>query len=350
MFSNNISKAPFYTFFVFIFCMPLMLSAQDSSFCPDVEGYEEHPVLKRYNNSCVIGFNEVKYERASLPIEQQINGTDTKHLVVEGKIKDIVFAIENKSKATVLEVQRNYEMALKNSEMQILYSCSGSEDCFKYGGNFPSRNNTLGDVRYIKEWEHQKMKYFRFAFSRHNSNLSGDDAYFLAQGKKNNKKYTIALFIRYNRTSWEDLNGNIFVFAKIIEEDIMDTDQVTVAAIDDKIKNEGKKVFTNIHFEFGSAQLTEASYPIIDLISQYLKGNPTEKYYIVGHTDNVGSLESNQKLSEARAMAVRTSLINKYQVDANQITSHGVGQLSPSVANTTEENRALNRRVEIVIR
>ena len=338
------------TVLLLLLLMPILVIGQES-ICPDVDGYEEHIILKKYKNSCVIGFNEVKYESVTLPIEQQFSGKkETKHLTVEGKITDILFAIENKNKATVLEVQRNYEAALKSSEMEIIYACNGKKDCFKYGnGRFVSKIPSLGGVKYLKEWEHQKLKHFRFAMSGHNSNLNGDESYFIAQGKKNNKKYTIAILIRYNRTNWKSLSDNIFIFAKIIEEDIMETDQVSVASIDEKIKNEGKKVFNNIQFDFGSAQLKKESQLIITTISEYLKENPNQTYYIVGHTDNIGSLPSNQKLSEDRAAAVKSSLISQHGISANQISAHGVGQLSPVAANTSEEGRALNRRVEIVI-
>lgn len=343
----NIIKAIILT----LILTPITLISQET-LCPDVDDYTEHPVLKRYNNSCVIGFNEIKYESARLPIAQQSSSKDeTKHLTIEGKITDILFAIENNGKATVLEVHRNYETALRNSEMEILYSCNGRKDCFTYGsGNFTSKNPDMGDNKYLEVWKNQKLKHFRFALSRHHSNQNGDESYFVAQGKKDSKKYTIAILIRYNRTSWKALNGNIFVFAKIIEEDIMDTDQVSVASIDEKIKNEGKEVFNNIHFEFGSAKLKNESLNIISTISEYLKANSDRVYYIVGHTDNVGALSSNQTLSEQRAAVVRSVLIKTHGIIENQISAHGVGQLSPAATNSTEEGRSLNRRVEIVIK
>ncbi|MFT7613691.1 MAG: outer membrane protein OmpA-like peptidoglycan-associated protein [Parvicellaceae bacterium] len=130
----------------------------------------------------------------------------------------------------------------------------------------------------------------------------------------------------------------------------METNQVSVASIDDKIKNEGKEVFHNILFEFGSDKLTETSYPVIETLAAYLNKNPNKNYYIVGHTDNIGSLSTNKVLAEKRAQAVLKALTSKYKVQATQVSAHGVGQLSPLAINTTEEGRALNRRVEIVLK
>ncbi|MCL4107400.1 UNVERIFIED_CONTAM: hypothetical protein GTU68_067311 [Idotea baltica] len=129
----------------------------------------------------------------------------------------------------------------------------------------------------------------------------------------------------------------------------MDTGQVSAASIDEKIKNEGKEIFHNILFDFGSDNLTKESYSIIETLSEYLKNNQQQNYYIVGHTDNVGSLSSNQVLSEKRAQAVLKALIQNYGVSQTQVSAHGVGQLSPLAINTTEEGKALNRRVEIVL-
>jgi len=327
----------------------LQLSAQDS-ICPDVDGAIEHSVVKKYNNSCIIGYKESKFDAVRLPTATQIAGKETESITVEGKVIDMLFGIENTSRATVLEVQRNYEQALINSGMKVLFSCRNKNECFKYGnGNFFHNYPSLGDVDHLSTFENQKLKYFRFALSGHHKNTDADEAYFIAQGQKLNTKYTIALLIRYNRSSWKGLTDNIFVFAKIIEEEVMDDNQVTFESIDEKIKNEGKEVFDNIHFDFGSDNLTQDSYVIIEQISIYLNGNPNQKYFIVGHTDNVGSLASNLTLSQSRATAVVDALIQKYQVNPSQISAHGLAQLSPRAANTTEEGRALNRRVEVVL-
>lgn len=81
-----------------------------------------------------------------------------------------------------------------------------------------------------------------------------------------------------------------------------------------------------------------------------LNADKTLNVYIVGHTDNVGTLESNMKLSEDRANSVVSMLINTYKVSAKQVTAKGVGPLAPLAGNQTEEGRKLNRRVELVKR
>ena len=71
------------------------------------------------------------------------------------------------------------------------------------------------------------------------------------------------------------------------------------------------------------------------------------KVSIEGHTDNVGSAESNKKLSEERAKAVMAAVVAK-GIAANRLSAIGRGQEMPIADNRKEEGRSLNRRVEIV--
>jgi outer membrane protein OmpA-like peptidoglycan-associated protein len=332
--------------------IPCITFSQERTICPDVEGAENHPIIEKYKNSCIVAYSETKFNAVTFPISKITSNKEgaTKELTEEGKITNILYGIENTDRASVLEVQRNYEQALKNGNFEIIYSAFGRKEI---GGNYKLQNvyKTFGDVDVVKQYQYIKSKsFFRFSMSSHNSNINADNAYFVAKGKRNGKIYTMALYIHYNRTNWEGLKDNIFVLAQIVEQEDMETGQVSAASIEEKIKNEGKEVFHNILFDFGSDNLTQESYAIIETLSEYLKANPTQNYYIVGHTDNVGSLPSNQTLSEKRAKAVLSALTKKYDVPLSQLSAHGVGQLSPLAINTSEEGRALNRRVEIVLK
>lgn len=332
-------------------CTSCFAFAQERTICPDVKGAVDHPLLEKYKNSCIVAYSESKFNAVTFPISKiTSNEGAPEELTEEGKVTNLIYGIENTERATVLEVQRNYEQALKNGNFEILYSAFGRK---KIGGYYKLQNvyETFGDADIVSEYQYLKPKsYFRFSMSSQAKNVDADDAYFVAKGKREDKIYTIALFIHYNRTSWEGLKDNIFVLAQIVEREDMETGQVSAASIDEKIRNEGKEVFHNILFDFGSDQLTPDSYAIIETLSKYLKANPGQKYYIVGHTDNVGSLPVNQTLSEKRAKAVLMALTSKYGVLPSQVTAHGVGQLSPLAINTTEEGRALNRRVEVVLK
>lgn len=70
---------------------------------------------------------------------------------------------------------------------------------------------------------------------------------------------------------------------------------------------------------------------------------------MVGHTDNVGTLESNLKLFKDRADAVVKTLVDKFQIPASQLKAWGDGPTAPVASNATEDGKAQNRRVELVV-
>jgi OmpA-OmpF porin, OOP family len=80
-----------------------------------------------------------------------------------------------------------------------------------------------------------------------------------------------------------------------------------------------------------------------------LKSDPTLRAFVVGHTDNVGTLEINLKLSADRADSLVKALIGR-GIDATRLKAAGAGPCSPIASNQDEAGRAHNRRVELVER
>jgi outer membrane protein OmpA-like peptidoglycan-associated protein/tetratricopeptide (TPR) repeat protein len=104
----------------------------------------------------------------------------------------------------------------------------------------------------------------------------------------------------------------------------------------------------NIFFESGSYELLPKSKTELDKLIDFLKVNPDMRIEIGGHTDDVGSDESNRILSLNRARSV-VEYLAKHEVPKSRLTSEGYGESKPIVPNTSEENRALNRRIEFKI-
>jgi outer membrane protein OmpA-like peptidoglycan-associated protein len=107
------------------------------------------------------------------------------------------------------------------------------------------------------------------------------------------------------------------------------------------------KITQQIHFEFDKDKIRSESFPILDAVADVLKTNPNIKIDVQGHTDNKGGAEYNKKLSDRRAASVKKYLVGK-GVEASRLVSHGYGAERPIVDNTTDQNRALNRRVQFV--
>ncbi len=107
------------------------------------------------------------------------------------------------------------------------------------------------------------------------------------------------------------------------------------------------KITQQIHFEFDKDKIRSESFPILDAVADVLKTNLNIKIDVQGHTDNKGGAEYNKKLSDRRAASVKKYLVGR-GVEASRLVSHGYGAEQPVVPNTTDQNRALNRRVQFV--
>ncbi len=116
------------------------------------------------------------------------------------------------------------------------------------------------------------------------------------------------------------------------------------------IKFELPKTFNleNVLFDTGKSTLKSSSYDELNELVEFMKLKNDLKIEVAGHTDDVGSDESNLILSQQRADAVRKYLISK-GINAQRITAVGYGETQPVAYNDTEEGRKLNRRTEVRI-
>lgn len=107
-------------------------------------------------------------------------------------------------------------------------------------------------------------------------------------------------------------------------------------------------VLKNVFFETGAATLKNTSKVELDKLVILLNDNPTLKIQINGHTDNVGSPESNQTLSLNRATSVMNYLIEK-GVENTRLKAKGFGEKQPIDTNDTAEGKRNNRRTEFIV-
>jgi OOP family OmpA-OmpF porin len=92
-----------------------------------------------------------------------------------------------------------------------------------------------------------------------------------------------------------------------------------------------------------------SDWPVLASVADLLKKDAALRIKIAGHTDSTGDAAHNQDLSLRRAEAVKKALVDKYDADGSKITTKGWGAEQPLVDNGTEEGRAVNRRVEVLI-
>ena len=104
----------------------------------------------------------------------------------------------------------------------------------------------------------------------------------------------------------------------------------------------------DVLFESGQTDLREEALASLVEVVDLLQSEPTKKIRIEGHTDSVGDAATNLEISAARANAVFEALVS-LGVDAARVTTLGMGEDFPIASNDTEQGRAQNRRVDVIL-
>ena len=211
---------------------------------------------------------------------------DDKVETVEGQKTTVNYSLqEGATTPSVLQIKRNYENAVKSLGGSVLYDYEG----------------------------YASMKVV-----------------------KGGKEYWVSVQV-YN-------NGGDYTLI-IVEKGEM-AQEVTASEMLDTLNRDGFMALY-INFDTGKAMIKPESGPIIEQIASLLKDNEDLNLSVEGHTDNVGTPQSNKTLSEERAKAVVAAVV-ELGIDAGRLTAVGWGQEKPVADNRTEDGRAKNRRVEIV--
>jgi outer membrane protein OmpA-like peptidoglycan-associated protein len=284
----------------------------------DVEGSKDHPLISRYPGSIITEYVEKEYEELALPLGPAKDNAIAKSQHLEGKWTRIIYdAPQGRS---LLEVYRNYEGALQRAGFQILFACA-NQAC---GESSEVKLNPAVEDRWAPyDWpnRHLSAKLAR----------SAGDVYVSLH----------ALNVSNNLPE---------VTLHIIEVKPMEAGLVTVnaAALASDITQTGHAAVYGIYFDTGKAEVKPESDAALEEIAKLLQQDPHLKLYVVGHTDNVGTLANNMDLSKRRADAVVKVLTTKYKVVAARLSAQGDGPTAPVASNDSEDGRAKNRRVELV--
>lgn len=269
-----------------VLSLPVIVKAQE-----DADGCKDHPLLTRLENFYISGCEENYNE---LVLRTNTSKSETK----EGNLFYIYYrynADAGVKAKSALQVIRNYEVAITKNGGKLLYK----------------NTNVLEDVI--------------------------EATYYLSTKEK---EYWIQL------TSFAGTENAVEAYVlNVLEMEAM-KQEVLASEMYEAI-NQAGFVSLYINFETGKSEIKAESNIIVDQIYEMLRQNADLRISIEGHTDNVGSEQSNQTLSESRAKAVLNALIAK-GVNASRLSSKGWGQSKPVADNNTEDGRAKNRRVEIV--
>ena len=156
--------------------------------------------------------------------------------------------------------------------------------------------------------------------------------------------------------AWPDTEpiGGLRLFARMsVDEDryLVSNFRLAEGAPDTRSKliTEGKLTTYGITFASGSAEVEASSAGTLKMIAKVLEENGDMKLKITGHTDADGSTESNQALSEKRAAAVKTILVNDYRIATDRLSTAGAGESEPLATGESPSDKAKNRRVVLEV-
>ena len=286
----------------------------------DVQGSSDHPGVSRFAGSTIIQFKKADFGLLVLPLSPPGKAT-AKSQNVEGRSRQILYRIP--AGHTSHEVFRTYEAALKESGFQTLYTCIGDRQC---GSDWPGYlQGKYGVFMGGVEWDSQRYLAARRAAP------DGD---------------TYVMLYAYDEGSRSK------ALIEIVDVAPLAAGLVTISAADmaKDLGAAGHVPVYGIYFDVDKAELKPESASALQEMAKLLEQQPRLHVAIVGHTDNVGTLEHNLVLSERRADAVVRALVSQYRIDASRLMPKGVGPLAPVMSNAAEAGRAKNRRVELVAR
>lgn len=321
--------------------------AADVAWGTDVPGGQDHPMVRRFTDAWLVAYQHEPWNQVQWPASAAIASSERlKDVVtVEGQLTRLVY-LTPKGKSP-LEVFKNHEQAFLAAGFKKQFSCEA--DCDRlYWAWFKHLKPAAG-----LRWQTQGSVAAGQGSGRYSmtSALTGFHGHFWV-GALSRQGQTVHALL-YTGDTVNDKTGLATTFLQIVEPQAMTTGQVTVtdtAALRAGLANDGKAIAGGLYFDTGKSDLKPESAAQLDAMAALLKGQPGWKVFIVGHTDNVGSLESNQVLSQQRAQAVVAALAAApYGVDPKRLLAKGVANVAPVASNTEEAGRARNRRVEMVL-
>lgn len=284
-------------------------------FAAHAESGEDHPEVARYPGATISQYDFKEYEEFRLLLSKPVNRKGEwvvdKSLDLEGRVTYIHYTVP--ASASPLQVFRNYQSSLRRSGFKDLFVCDR-----------PCTEANLGAFKEL-------MKA-----PKHYLNYSTDNQFMAAQ--RNNTYVSL----------WVNDGG---AWLHVVEKQSLNDGLMEVrgeSPMAKALSTNGRVDVYGFQFDTGKAALKDSSKPTLQELGKVMQDNPGLSIEVVGHTDDVGSAESNQRLSEQRAAAVADAIGRGYGIAAQRMQTRGMGQSAPLESNATEAGRAKNRRVEII--
>ena len=313
-------------------CLPVLAA--------DMPGASDPDGMPRVSGSQIIGFAQSDFDAGTLFVlgdDEQVNLKQP-----EGKRQRVLYLAAEGD--TPLKIQRNYEAAIAElGDVVETYvckntACSGQ----RFATTFWTRETML-------ETHDVRQPFYLLGFSH----VFNSPAYRSVVVTSDSGRYHIGVFsaVLADNNSNTELRGRTVTLVEVLEDAdfVPSLTFVDASAMQSEIEAYGRVALYGIQFDHDSAQIKTDSEATLNEIKVYLAENDDVRLYVVGHTDDAGSLEYNQSLAARRAEAVVAHLTAN-GVNEARLKALGVGPASPIASNESDAGRAENRRVELVKR
>jgi outer membrane protein OmpA-like peptidoglycan-associated protein len=299
----------------------------------------DHPLVSRFSGAEMLAHQQREYDAVSLPVDPVPRGAHRNRdmlreieVSLEGRVSWIAYrAPENRS---ALEIFRNYQQALLADGFSLRFECAGADGCGP-GMGYHVTNNVLPHnfIGGTLSFDVQRMLGNPRAMLVVRNNEEGVDHVFL-----------------YISDERRPVILQVVVAGMPMQTGLVETGVRSADELQESLTAEGKAIVEGIFFEHDSAELRDESRDALIQMAELLKTNPEIQVLVVGHTDNQGSFEYNEDLSRRRANAVHQALVRDYGIASERMSAKGASFMAPIASNASEEGRALNRRVELVLK
>lgn len=275
---------------------------------PDAEGCKDYPLFNRMPNFHIADCQTVEFDARKFPVGPPLQEQRPKQVEVEGALIYLKYELNEGAKpASGLQIMRNFENATKSAGGTVLGTYPNW--CTAYVDYDPRLGNSCTN------W--------------------GVSMKFVTPEKE---------IWAYMQVTSEESYGLQIVERQAMKQDIL----VNAAELQQGLAATGHIAVYDILFDTGKSEVKPESEAALKEIAKLMSDNLSLKLHVVGHTDNVGDLAVNIKLSQARAAAVVGALTGRHGVAANRLNAFGAGPYAPVASNATDEGKARNRRVELV--
>jgi OmpA-OmpF porin, OOP family len=268
---------------------------------------------------------------------------------VEGEVTRVLYRVPVGH--TGLEVLRNYEQTAKDMGLvQDTEICASSNLAKSVNAQQLFGALPFGDGLLDPYGTHAQLDQV----------IDGPSCYFSAKGTTGGKTFALQVVVTEKHKvltpgggpggkPWSFKNGEVVVGVDTVTSKALANEMVVVKAADiaDALAAKGVFDLYGVYFDTDKTVVKPESTASLDEVASLLKIDRSLKLEVSGHTDNTGDKAHNMTLSQGRADAVKAMLVSKYGIDAKRLVAKGYGDTKPVAPNTSDANKAKNRRVEL---